>query len=401
MCQSIFRPKWDIPEVVTQSDGNQVNIPKKESKTNQNNTRSSLNRPNVLSSIFRNRKPKTNTSTSYIPERPPQNTELSRIKLDNLTLDESKIRIEKTKKAIWEQEYKAFLIIFNLDVNDLVNVVSEIRKFQKSENLYPDWVIWKTTLKNLYLKKYFIDWIWNSELVEFKNYVNNNWFNKAYRDKLSWNLNSPLQLVKFRYLMYKRLYSEYNWWNSEVVWKTTFRWYNPDNVFNSKKFIWDISTREEYIKWDWNSLIDTRIVWNIPSVSSSSEEISIKKDSNGRNVLLYYKNYKLRFACFTTTWKVRSGDWPWMKSPSYSTTSSVRSYWHRYYDWWSRWPKLTWWPMPSAVWTSVNGIYLHIWDVPDSSGSHWCFRLPALYANILFYEVWSWVPIKFSENSYL
>ena len=351
---------------------------------------------------------------------------------EDLWLDDDP-KIYKSLKSVWAREIEFFMNAFNIsDTGDVYDVLWNIQWWES-----PDYVIWHKTLESIYLNYYFWDYeLPNKELdkrfKEFKKDIDSVIFNEnrgykeVYDKYFLWKEFSSELLVMSKYLNYRQLSEGYSPKRLADMKKKAkldrIIWYNPKKVFNRKKSYWELwwitrewnsfysekqDKRQEYIRFEWVAIIDTRISWNIPmelsyfnydkeSFPDKEWEASYTlKDNNGRDVVLYYKNSKLRLAFFESTGKPdESREWVGSFSPRKSKTGSRRKIWHFYVET-KDWEKI-FWPMALSVWTDKKWIKQHIWSkTTGDPESHGCFRRGNFFQNIYFNEVWANVPIRY------
>ncbi len=135
----------------------------------------------------------------------------------------------------------------------------------------------------------------------------------------------------------------------------------------------------EYLPMNLSWLID-KINFSVyeKKVLDRDHLVLVFRADNGKSILGYYKNQKLKLATYVSLWN----------SHTWRTKSWIYRIYHREID--HRSTMYNDDPMPYALqYTWVY--YLHWWESDWTDLSHWCIRVPWLYQKWLYENLpWDW-----------
>ncbi len=269
----------------------------------------------------------------------------------NIINDETEKKIDKTKELIWEFEYEFFLNFFlsGYETYWYNEILKKIKKIQKENGLKIDWIIWKKTLKILYVNYYSKD----IEKLDYEILLRLEIYNEMskYKDK---KRNHPKHWILRASWVPDVFNNKYYHWR---LWTQNLEWSFIDNSLYNKV--------EKYIDKKWNNAYLKKIDWKF--------------------VVILYIDWNLKLASYTSPWNPKL---KWAKNTiKWNFKSILKKYSYRemYHISWAdasvkngRWAI-----MPYAVhvtwWT-----FAHAWNVNWGKLSHGCIRIPLLYAKGLF-----------------
>lgn len=259
-------------------------------------------------------------------------------------------KINKSKESVWNIEFDNFIEFFNIQNNN--NLINEIIKIQKEAWIKKDWILWEKTLTFIYL-----------------NYYSNS-------DNINSNINTRLEAYNEmkKYNLVKRNHPKFG----------ILRASNVPKVFKKDYYYWLLSTQNFN-----DSFIDESLYSVVPDKISELWNKAFLKNINWRFVVSLYVNWELKLASYSSPWN-SNVKW-WIKTPKWDHFKSTfaNKYW---ISWaaasvkWNRWAV-----MPYAV-NVYSWIFCHAWKVDWTRRSHWCIRLPLLYAkgfHDFFQEYWN------------
>lgn len=270
-------------------------------------------------------------------------------KIDNNRL--TKVEIMKSIRFAWKNEVKFFINFFKLKSQE--DVVTLIWAIQQEKWLKQDNVLWENTLEYIYL----------------------NYYAKIDKSQLPHDIAQRLDTYKIM-LQYPKNYIE--WTNYWTLYPSSV-----PSVFDKDYYYWD---------WVWENIEWTYFNQDLYSKVEHTikEKWVVAKlfELDWNFVVAVYIDWKINLLSYTTPWNPNIKWWirtqTWTYSSKYSdlyhistASASVSNVWWKNY----------WAVMPFAV--NVNWwIYSHQWYVDWDRHSHWCIRLPYLYAKWL-YEIFS------------
>lgn len=275
--------------------------------------------------------------------------------------------VQDSIRSVWKKELDYFFEFFGLSEYDYWWFEDKIREIQSKiweiEYWFYDrwedesWFLWPKTLWYVY-----------------ENYYSKDEYHMPEWAKLRWDIYKELRDVykqrRLDNLGHTALTNPFE--NSAYYWV----WWQ-ENMMR-----WDISASERVLSLiDRGSLIDKWLIdyinnWEI-ELNHSDNNYAIIKNIWWKLRFLYYgDNWDLEIACLVSTWKEHD-DWWWPTPLWESTIIGTR---HINYTSNSYWDS----SMPFWVKVNNNWIFIHYWYTTWEAASHWCIRLPYLYAHAFF-----------------
>lgn len=256
-------------------------------------------------------------------------------------------KINRSVALVWDREFNFFVMFFWLKSD--IKIVEKIMEIQKKNNLVIDWIIWKNTLSVVYSEYYS-----NINTIDLPRYISN-------------RLN---------------IYNDLNYYKSHP-WRDTLHWrlfpFWLPNVYSNTYYYW---------KNDWfnlkDSYINESLVSKVPDIIEEKWNIWFLENIDWKFLVRVYVNWKLTLLSYTSPWTdninwwIRTTKWNFIskRSSKYHISWAIESI-KKTKSW------LKWAVMPYAV-HIYRWIYAHAWYVDWTRKSHWCVRLPILYAKWLY-----------------